>query len=551
MRSEDVTSVTISGAADSSGTRLARGDRDSPGVRLTPGDGDSPGVRLTPGDGDSPGVRLTPGEDADRSGVRLTPGDVVEVVVGEAAHGGWCMARLDGSGPVVFVRHALPGERVRARITEVTSRFARADAVEILTPSADRVEPPCPYARPGGCGGCDWQHASLPAQRELKASVVRQQLRRIGGIDWPVTVEALPPDGADRDGAGEDGAGADRAGKDGAEDGAATPGLGWRTRVKFAVRRDGVAGLRAHRSHDVIDVADCLIAHPGISDLGVPEQPWPRVTSVEAVVATDNGERAVIVSWQGRSAALTQTTAESVLAVVGHHRPREARVPGASAQRGRGGGRPTAPRAGGTTVLRGHSHLRQRAAGRSWRVSAGGFWQVHPAAADTLARAVLDALAPRAGDTALDLYCGAGLFTGVLADAVGPGGTVTGVEASAAAVRDARRNLRATPWATVHRGDAAGVMARGLPAARLAVLDPPRAGAAREVIEYLARPAAGGGQDAAGERRVAYVSCDPATLARDIAIFAAHGWRLADLRAFDAFPMTHHVECLATLVSGS
>ena len=119
----------------------------------------------------------------------------------------------------------------------------------------------------------------------------------------------------------------------------------------------------------------------------------------------------------------------------------------------------------------------------------GGFWQVHPAAADTLARAVLDALAPRAGDTVLDLYCGAGLFTGVLADAVGPGGTVTGIESGAAAVRDARRNLRATPWATVHQGDAAGVMARGLPAARLAVLDPPRAGAARDVIEYLARPA--------------------------------------------------------------
>ena len=502
MRSEDVTSVTISGAADSSGARLARGD-------------------------------------GDRSGVRLAPGDVVEVVAGEAAHGGWCVARLDGSGPVVFVRHALPGERVRARITEVTSRFARAEAVEILTPSADRVDPPCPYARPGGCGGCDWQHASLPAQRELKASVVRQQLRRIAGTDWPVTVEALPPDGEDKAN--------DRA----EEDGAATPGLGWRTRVKFTVRHNGMAGLRAHRSHEVIDVADCLIAHPGISDLGVPEHPWPRVTSVEAVVATDNGERAVIVSGRGRSAALTQTTAESVLAVVGHHRPREPHAPGASAQRGRADGRPAAPRAGGTTVLRGHSHLRQRAAGRSWRVSAGGFWQVHPAAADTLARAVLDALAPRAGDTVLDLYCGAGLFTGVLADAVGPGGTVTGVEASAAAVRDARRNLRATPWATVHRGDAAGVVAGGLPTARLAVLDPPRAGAAREVIEYLARPAPGGGQDAADERRVAYVSCDPATLARDIAIFAAHGWRLADLRAFDAFPMTHHVECLATLVSGS
>jgi tRNA/tmRNA/rRNA uracil-C5-methylase (TrmA/RlmC/RlmD family) len=464
MRSEDVTSVTISGGADS-------------------------------------------------SGVPLTPGDVLELVAGEAAHGGWCVARIDGSGPVVFVRHALPGERVRARITEVTARFARADAIGILVPSADRVEPPCRYARPGGCGGCDWQHASLPAQRELKASVVRQQLRRIAGIDQPVTVEALPGDEPGDGDAGQD------------ADGAHAPGLGWRTRVRFAVRGDGVAGLRAHRSHEVINVADCLIAHPGIRDLGVPEQSWPRATSVEAVVSTDNGERAEIVSGHVRIAALKQATAESVLAVAS--RP---------------------------AVVRGHSHLRQRAAGRSWRVGATGFWQVHPAAADTLARAVLDALRPQPGDTALDLYCGAGLFTGVLAAAVGPEGTVVGVESGSAAVRDARRNLRETPWASVYQGDASQVIARrGLPPARLAVLDPPRAGAARDVIEYLARPvrmlAPGGAGDAAGERRIAYVSCDPATLARDIAIFAANGWRLENLRAFDAFPMTHHVECLATLVS--
>jgi tRNA/tmRNA/rRNA uracil-C5-methylase (TrmA/RlmC/RlmD family) len=433
----------------------------------------------------------------------LAPGDLAEVVAGEAAHGGWCVGRL--SGRVVFIRHALPGERVRVRITEVTARLARAEAVEILDASPDRVEPPCPYARPGGCGGCDWQHASLPAQRALKASVVRQQLRRIAGIDWPVTVEALPGD--------EEGPSA---------------GLGWRTRVKFAVGRDGAAGLRAHRSHQVVEVADCLIAHPGIRDLGVTSHRWPGAKSVEAVVATGSGERAVIVAGGNRSANMKAVAAESVLAAAG-------------------------PRGGRPTVLRGRSYLRQQAAGRSWRVSAGAFWQVHPAAADTLAGAVLGALRPRAGDTVLDLYCGAGLFAGVLAEAVGESGTVTGVEADSPAVRDARRNLRDTPWATVYQGDVAEVIARGvLPAARLAVLDPPRTGAAREVVEYLTRPVPGegdGADGADGERRIAYVSCDPATLARDIAMFLGRGWRLDDLRAFDAFPMTHHVECLATLVS--
>jgi tRNA/tmRNA/rRNA uracil-C5-methylase (TrmA/RlmC/RlmD family) len=195
---------------------------------------------------------------------------------------------------------------------------------------------------------------------------------------------------------------------------------------------------------------------------------------------------------------------------------------------------------GAVTAVRGRGYLSQRAAGREWRVSAGAFWQVHPAAADALASAVVAAVEPRAGDVALDLYCGVGLFAGVLAPLAGPGGTVVGVESDAASVRDARHNLREWPWARVHRGDVGQVLRRGgLPDARLVVADPPRAGLAREVIEFLGSGAA---------ERFGYVSCDPATLARDVGLLLARGWELADLRAFDAFPMTHHVECVATLV---
>ena len=391
------------------------------------------------------------------------PGEVIELTVGDVAQGGWCVARTD-AGPVVFVRHALPGERVRAVITQTTSRFARADATQILEASADRVPPPCPYARPGGCGGCDWQHAGLPAQRALKAAVVGQQLRRIAGIEREVTVEPMPGD---------------------------ETGLGWRTRVKFAVGWGGVAGLRRHRSHEVTEIGDCLIAHPLIDTPAVTGRRWPGAASVEVAVAPGSSQRAVIVA--GRRAA-----------------------------------------------QRDPAHLRQRAAGRDWRVSATGFWQVHPAAADTLAAAVLDALRPRPGDVALDLYCGAGLFAGALAGAVGPSGAVIAIEADVAAVRDARHNLRAAPWARVYRGDAAALLERkGLSQATLAVVDPPRSGLAREVVDLLSGPGR--------VSRIAYVSCDPATLARDMAAFAPSGWTLEALRAFDAFPMTHHVECLATL----
>jgi tRNA/tmRNA/rRNA uracil-C5-methylase (TrmA/RlmC/RlmD family) len=417
-------------------------------------------------------------------------GQVVEVTAGDVAHGGWCVAR-PADGPVVFVRHALPGERVLARVTEVTTRLARAEAVEILAASPDRVTPPCPHARPDGCGGCDWQHATLPAQRLLKAAVIRQQLRRMAGIDREVTVEPLP---------------GDQAGDE--------QGLGWRTRMQFAVRDDGVAGLRAHRSHRVIDVGECPIAHPSITDLGLTSRRWPGEASVEALVGTGSGERAVILSPGRNAAAETeQVTADTVLRRAGHR----------------------------LTPVRGRGYLVQHAAGRDWRVSAGAFWQVHPGAADTLTAAVLASLEPRPGDAALDLYCGVGLFAGALAPVVGPAGAVIGVEADETAVRDARHNLREWPWARVHRGDVAAVLRRGgLPPTRLAVADPPRSGLAREVIEYLSAA-----ENQVG--RFAYVSCDPATLARDIGLLTGRGWRLDDLRAFDAFPMTHHVECVASL----
>ncbi len=429
-------------------------------------------------------------------------GDVLELTAGEVVHGGWCVSRQDDTGWVVFVRHALPGERVRAAVTQATARFARADAVEILEPSAQRVPAPCQYARPGGCGGCDWQHASLAAQREFKAAVIRQQLSRIAGLDHEVEVQAI--------------------------DGAAG-GLGWRTVVTFAVDRNGRAGLHRHRSHEVVEIDRCLIAHSLVTAAAVTGLAWPRAKSVEVAAVPATGELGVLVSApRGAAGSMPAVAADSIQLAA----PSGARIP-----------------------VRGRSYLTHRAAGRDWRVSLGGFWQVHPGAADLLAGAVLTALAPQAGEIALDLYCGAGLFAGVLAEAVGPDGTVIAIEQAPVAVRDARHNLRAWPWARAHRGDVAQVLRRtGLGGAAIAVLDPPRTGASRPVIDALC----GRGESAAiapatgvtapsSLRRLAYVSCDPATLARDLRLLLDGGWRLTGLQGYDAFPMTHHVECLATL----
>lgn len=417
----------------------------------------------------------------------ISEGSILELDVGAPAHGGSCVARHEGQ--VVFVRHALPGERVRAAVTEQRSRFLRADAVEVLDPSPDRVPRPCPYAGPGRCGGCDWQHATLEAQRRIKGQVVEEQLRRIAGIDRGVTVESVPGDAA---------------------------GLGWRTRTRFAVRPDGVVGLRKHRSHEIQPIEACPITHPAVEEIGIERRSW-EAAEVEGVAAVDTGDRAVVVKPTSRDTPVEVPPLDA----------------GASVLRDTGQG---------VRNVRGRPGVRERAAGRQWRVTGGGFWQVHVGAPDLLVEAVLEALGPRLGESVLDLYCGVGLFAGALAERVGAGGRVIGVESSRTAADDAEYNLRDLPHAWVEQGKVVGALDRlALRRSDLVVLDPPRAGAGREVVRRLA---------ALRTRRVAYVACDPAALARDLAYFREHGWALTGVRGFDLYPMTHHVEVVATLEGG-
>ncbi|MGF1647257.1 MAG: class I SAM-dependent RNA methyltransferase [Kineosporiaceae bacterium] len=427
------------------------------------------------------------------------------VQVGAPAHGGHAVARLPGDGGepgrVVFVRHALPGETVRIRVTEggERDRYWRADAVEVLRASPDRVTPPCPVAGPGGCGGCDLQHVSPPAQRRWKAAVVAEALARIGRLDPaeipPVTVEALPGPGAE-------------------------DGLRWRGRVRFAVGPGGRLGFRRHRSHDVVPVEDCPITHPDVLATGVTGARWPGVREVSVAVG-DDGRVVRVVPGAGTDPARAVAR--------GWRRPPDtglvvdpAGPDGAPLRRGRA-------RVGHDVV----------GVGVRLRVSHEGFWQPHPGAPEAYVAAVRDVLRPAPGDRLADLYSGVGLFAAALAADVGTEGEVVAVEADGRAVADARRSLHDVPRVRLVHARVEDALAAGeVPAGAGVVLDPPRAGAGLAVVDALAglSPAA-----------VAYVACDPAALARDIARFREHGYRLSSLRAFDAFPMTHHVECVAGL----
>jgi tRNA/tmRNA/rRNA uracil-C5-methylase (TrmA/RlmC/RlmD family) len=352
------------------------------------------------------------------------------VDIGPIAHGGHAVAHSEGA--TLFVRHALPGERVVVQVTEINRRIVRADAVEVLAPSPDRVIPPCRWAGPGGCGGCDLQHAALPAQRALKTQVLRESLQRFGHLapdDPLLAVEVTALDGQ-------------------------ADGLRWRSRVTWATDDAGHRGLRRHRSHAIVPVDDCLIAMEGVSR---PDDVLP-------------------------------------------------------------------------------SRVRRTVHGRSWRLAAESFWQVHPALPEALVDTVLEFGEPRPGEAWWDLYSGAGLFSAFVASAVAPG-VVDAVESHPSAVREARRALHDLPSVRLHEADVLGWL-RGSPPSRPAgvVLDPPRAGAGAAVVEAVA---------AAGPRVIVYVACDPVALARDVALLADSGYRLDALRAFDAFPMTHHFESVA------
>ena len=409
------------------------------------------------------------------------------VTVGPPAHGGHCVARLD-DGRVVFVRHALPGERVRLEITEQRSKYWRADAVEILDASPDRVASSWPEAGPGGVGGGELAHVALPAQRAWKTQVLADTLRRIGGEQvaddvaaaaGTVPVEGLPGDDERR-------------------------GLGTRTRIDLTVDATGVAGMHRFRSHDVIALADMPLADPallGLDLLGA-SSPWRRTwrpgSRVEAV-APSVGEPMVLVD--GEPVTL----------------------------RKRGGPPRRSVRESVPTPL---GEL-------TYRVSAAGFWQVHRQAPATLVAAVLAAAAPAAGQRVLELFSGAGLLTLPLALAVGEEGSVVSLEGADAAVRDARRNLHDHPGVRLGAGrvDAAAVREIG-PGSDVVVLDPPRVGAGKEVMAAVA---------GLGAETIVHVACDPAALARDLRAAREHGYVVRRIEAFDLFPHTHHFEAVAAL----
>jgi 23S rRNA (uracil1939-C5)-methyltransferase len=419
----------------------------------------------------------------------------IEITLDAIAHGGEAIGRH--AGKAIFVPYAIPGERVRIEIVEERDRWARARLLDVLERSPDRVEPPCPYFGPDACGGCQWQHIAYPRQAELKQQIVADQLRRLGRIAQPPVSDIV----ALADPAADDDASA-----------AAVAFLeyGYRNNVQFALTREGRLGFRRAASHDVIPVERCLLLDTRLDDLHAAlDVAWPELIGVDLRAGTEVDDTLIIFEAGGDEAPELEIDLPAACALLTRR---------------------------GLTPLIGEPWVFIEVLGRRYRVSAESFFQVNTVGAAALVEIVTAYADPRPGDILLDAYCGAGLFALALAEQAGE---VIGVESSPSACEDFAFNAGDQPNIALHEG----LVEEVLPTLRaegqhvdIVVLDPPRAGAGPEVIRELA---------ALGPRRMVYISCDPATLARDAVHLAATGYRLVEAQPVDLFPQTFHVETVA------
>jgi tRNA/tmRNA/rRNA uracil-C5-methylase (TrmA/RlmC/RlmD family) len=405
------------------------------------------------------------GTDPRATGGRVTSGTgaVVELTLDGFAHGGAAVGRLP-DGTACFVDYAIPGERVRVRVTDRRRRWARADLVEVLDASPDRVDPPCPLFGPGRCGGCKLQHIAPRRQADLLATVIADQLRRIGHLDIGGPVPMLRPHGGD--------------------------GLGYRHRARFGVDASGHLAFRRAGSHDLIPVDDCPLLVPAARRvLRRGASGWRGAREVLLQVGTDEHAAVAVTGTRGRAEPPDHVVADL------------------------------------------QSHVTVTVCGRPFRAGAASFFQASAAAAAQLAEVVGRLTAAAPGEHVLELYAGVGLLTAALAE---DGARVTAVEANAAACRDARANTAGLDVTVVRA--TAGTDLRLTDPVDAVVLDPPRRGAGPEVMAWIA---------GLTPPRVTYVSCDPATFARDARALVDHGYTLDRVVGIDQFTHTGHVELVA------
>ena len=436
-------------------------------------------------------------------------GDRITLPLDSLAVGGEAVGRHEGMA--VFVLFGCPGDTAEVEITEVARTFARGTVREVITPSPDRVEPPCPHF--GECGGCQLQHISYRAQLRHKAALVRDSLERIGGITDLEVPETL---------------------------GAETPWF-YRNRAEYtaAVSEAGdiVLGFFRHHTHDVIDLTQCNIQHP------LSEQVRVAAAELMAGVAQSPAERAALL---GLESLVSFATGKGVATIICEGRPPfveslarglPERVPdlsGVLAARRRG----RSPHRSPSEVVSGNDCIVEEIGGERYRVSADSFFQSNPPQAARVVQLVREWAGVGEGEVVVDLYCGVGTFLLPLAPTAR---RAVGVEEGHSAVSDANANVRRRRLHNVklYERKVQRILPNWVEQKRKAdviILDPPRKGCGPVVLAHVAK---------LQPRRIVLVSCHPATLARDLKTLSDLGYPPTRLQPIDMFPQTWHVEVVA------
>ncbi len=446
--------------------------------------------------------------------------DVVELTIDDLAFGGEGVGRLDGY--VVFVRGGLPGDRVCVRITEARARYGRGVIETVVSPSPDRVDAPCPYF--GRCGGCRLQHQSYAAQLAFKEKQVRDCLERLGGLAGS-TLDIRPI--------------------------LAAPDVyGYRNKMEFTVAGTSAApviGLHEAERYDVVlDIERCLLQSDTMNALLDEVRRYARAHAVTVYdPETAQGLLRFVTLREGRQtgeAMMNVVAASPDLEVLGPlARSVRSQVPATASVVLNVNAKKAAVAVGTEEhLLEGRDHIRESLGGLTFEISASSFFQTNTRQAERLFGLVVDACELQPSDTVMDLYCGTGAITLLLARHAR---AAFGIELSSAAVADAERNARnnGVDNATFLAGEVRHVLpdlvGRGV-TANAVVADPPRAGFHPRALAALV---------ALAPARIVYVSCNPSTLARDLGDLVAGGYTLDWVQPVDMFPQTPHIEAVARL----
>jgi len=408
----------------------------------------------------------------------MTAMNEIEIDLIAMLYGGDALGRL-ADGRAVFVPFGLPGERVRARLTEEKRGFARAELLEVLRPAPERIQARCAHF--AACGGCHYQHMDYPAQLRVKEAVVRDQLARIAGLADPPLRPAV---------------------------GAPSP-WNYRNTVQFHLDGQGRLGFQAAGGRGVVAVRECHLPEAALNEF------WPHldlepVPGLERISLRLGLDEDILVALEGEKQQAPELSVEDQVSVVQLSEK-------------------------GATVLAGDEAVYLEVLGRTFRVSAGSFFQVNTPMAERMVEHVLDLLAPGRDQVVLDLYSGVGLFSAFLAPRAGE---VIAVELSPSACADFAANLDEFENVSLYEGPAEQVLPALERTVDLVLVDPPRAGLERGALDALVQLA---------PRAIVYVSCDPATLARDLKRLLAAGYTLEQVTPFDLFPQTYHIETVSLL----